>query len=93
MKLSQKINGILTAVAVGVGLAGCAGTDRAATGGTKERIVIQVSDEDPRTWNQALNVAANLQAAYGDGNGDIELVSFGRGIGMLKAEALVANRV
>jgi len=59
----------------------------------KERIVIQVSDAQKGTWGQALNVARNLQTAYGPGNAEIELVAFGSGIQMLKADAIVANRV
>jgi intracellular sulfur oxidation DsrE/DsrF family protein len=59
----------------------------------KERIVIQVSDAHAGTWGQALNVARNLQSAYGPGNAEIELVAFGSGIQMLKADAVVAKRV
>lgn len=59
----------------------------------KERIVLQVSDENPKTWGQTLNVADNLSKAYGQGNIEIEVVVFGRGSPMLKADALVANRV
>lgn len=59
----------------------------------KERIVLQVSDENPKTWGQTLNVADNLRKAYGNGNVDIEVVVFGRGSPMLKADAIVANRV
>lgn len=60
---------------------------------TPERIVIQVSDDHKGTWGQALNVARNLQNAYGPGNAQIEVVAFGSGINMLKAESLVASRV
>ena len=59
----------------------------------KERIVIQVSDAQKGTWGQALNVARNLRNAYGPGNAEIELVAFGSGINMLKADAEIANRV
>lgn len=59
----------------------------------KERLVIQVSDDNPRTWGQAINVADNLQKGYGAANIQIELVAFGMGINMLKAEALVASRL
>lgn len=58
----------------------------------KERVVIQVSDDSPRTWNQALNVAGNLRKAYGK-SAEIEVVPFGLGTGMIKADAIVANRV
>jgi len=64
-----------------------------ACASTPERIVIQVSDDHQGTWGQALNVARNLKSAYGPGNAEIELVAFGSGINMLKADALVATRV
>lgn len=57
-----------------------------------ERVVIQVSDGDPVTWNQALNVARNLRASYGPGT-QIEVVVFGNGIGMLTMDSVVGNRV
>jgi intracellular sulfur oxidation DsrE/DsrF family protein len=57
-----------------------------------ERIVVQVSDGDPKTWNQALNVVRNLQQAYGKGT-QIAMVAFGNGIGMLKLESEVGNRI
>jgi intracellular sulfur oxidation DsrE/DsrF family protein len=57
-----------------------------------ERIVLQVSDGDVKTWNQALNVADNLQKAYGKGT-KIELVAFGMGINMLKMDAPVSSRM
>lgn len=73
-----------------VGLVSCATVEEKPK---KERVVIQVSDAHDGTWGQALNVARNLQNAYGPGNAEIELVAFGSGINMLKADALVANRV
>ena len=72
-----------------VGLVSCATVEEK----TKERIVIQVSDDHAGTWGQALNVARNLKNAYGPGNAEIELVAFGSGINMLKADAVIANRV
>jgi intracellular sulfur oxidation DsrE/DsrF family protein len=59
----------------------------------KDRIVLQVSDENPKTWGQTLNVAGNLMKDYGKGNIEIEVVVFGRGSPMLKADAIIANRV
>ncbi|MGB7540474.1 MAG: DsrE family protein [Burkholderiales bacterium] len=79
-------------VAVLMGLGGCASTGPAPTAGL-QRIVLQVSDDNIKTWNQSLNVARNLQQAYGKDKVEIELVAFGTGINMLKAEAQVANRV
>jgi intracellular sulfur oxidation DsrE/DsrF family protein len=57
------------------------------------RVAIQVSDADPAKWNLALNNARNIRADLGADNVEIEIVAFGPGIGMLKAESVVANRV
>jgi uncharacterized protein len=59
----------------------------------RSRVVIQVSDADPGKWNLALNNARNIQADLGAANVDIEIVSYGPGIGMLVANSAVASRV
>lgn len=69
-----------------------AGPAAAAASG-KEGIVIQVSDDNPKTWNQALNVIRNIQKERGKDSVQIELVVFGHGAGMLKADSTIANRV
>jgi intracellular sulfur oxidation DsrE/DsrF family protein len=61
--------------------------------GSKSRVVLQVSDGDAAKWNLALNNARNLQADLGAGNVDIEIVAYGPGIGMLKADSAVGVRV
>ena len=74
-------------------LAGCAGMGISKP--AKERIVLQVSDGDPRTWNQAMNVVGNLKRNYAKRGveSEIQVVAFGQGIQMLKDDAVVANRV
>jgi intracellular sulfur oxidation DsrE/DsrF family protein len=57
-----------------------------------EKIVLQVSDGNVATWNQALNVVGNLREAYGPGT-EIEVVAFGQGINMLKMDAAVSSRL
>jgi hypothetical protein len=57
-----------------------------------ERIILQVSDGNTVTWNQALNVVENLREAYGKDT-QIEVVAFGQGINMLKFDAPVAPRL
>ena len=57
------------------------------------KVVIQVSDADQAKWNLALNNARNIQADLGATNVDIEIVAYGPGIGMLKLDSPVANRV
>lgn len=57
------------------------------------KMVIQVSDNDPAKWNLALNNARNIQKDLGKENVALEIIVFGPGIGMLKAESEVGNRV
>jgi hypothetical protein len=57
------------------------------------RVVMQVSDGDPAKWNLALNNARNLQTDLGASNVEIEIVAYGPGIGMLKADSVVGNRI
>ena len=59
----------------------------------ENRVVIQVSDADAGKWNLALNNARNLQTDLGAKNVDIEIVAYGPGIGMLKADSVVGNRI
>jgi intracellular sulfur oxidation DsrE/DsrF family protein len=59
----------------------------------KQAVVIQVSDGDPKTWNQALNVIGNIQAEYGKDKVDIEVVVFGNGVGLLQFDSPLANRI
>ena len=59
----------------------------------RHHAVIQVSDNDPAKWNLALNVAENLREAYGKDKVDVEIVAFGPGLNMLKADSKVAPRL
>lgn len=59
----------------------------------KERVVIQVSTPEQRTWNQAINYVENLQTLYGKDNVEIEIVALGWGIGLLKFDSPLATRV
>jgi intracellular sulfur oxidation DsrE/DsrF family protein len=59
----------------------------------RNRVVIQVSDGDAAKWNLALNNARNIQTDLGAGNVEIEIVAYGPGIGMLKLDSPVANRI
>jgi intracellular sulfur oxidation DsrE/DsrF family protein len=52
-----------------------------------------MSEADPARWSLALNNAKNIQTDLGAANVDIELVAYGPGIGMLKADSIVGNRV
>jgi intracellular sulfur oxidation DsrE/DsrF family protein len=57
------------------------------------KVVIQVSDNDPAKWNLALNNARNIQKDLGKGNVEIEIVAYGPGLPMLKADSKVAPRL
>ena len=59
----------------------------------KHKVVFQVSAGDPKIWNLALNNAKNVQQELGAQNADIEIVVYGPGIGMLKFDSAVANRI
>jgi hypothetical protein len=59
----------------------------------REGVVIQISDGDPKTWHQALNVVRNIQAVRGKDNVQIEIVVFGNGIDLLKFDSPLANRI
>jgi len=61
--------------------------------GTKSKVVMQVSDGDAGKWNLALNNAKNLQSDLGAANVEIEIVAYGPGIGMLKADSVVGTRL
>jgi len=65
----------------------------AETHTAKEKVIFQVSDADPAKWNLALNNVKNVQQALGADKVDAEIVVYGPGIGMLKADSAVGNRV
>lgn len=68
-------------------------TKATAKAAMKEKVVFQVSDADPKKWNLALNNAKNVQTDLGKDRTDIEIVVYGPGIGMLKADSEVGNRI
>ena len=71
-----------------------AGQAPAATAaGATQKVIFQVSDNDPRKWNLALNNVRNVQQDLGKDNVEIELVAYGPGLAMLKLESEVAARV
>jgi hypothetical protein len=57
------------------------------------KVVIQVSSPDPAEHKIALNMASNLQRLYGMDNVKIEIVAFGRGLGVLTPQSAEAQRV
>ena len=59
----------------------------------KQKVIFQVGDADPAKWNLALNNARNVQAELGKDNVQIEIVAYGPGLGMLKADSKVEARL
>jgi intracellular sulfur oxidation DsrE/DsrF family protein len=80
-------------VAAGVALPAPARAQSAAQKSERYKVVLQVSDADPAKWNLALNNANNIQHDLGKDNVQIEIVAYGPGLGMLKAESKVADRL
>lgn len=79
-------------LALAVTLAGNAlATD---TPSQKRRVVLQVNDDDEKTWKHALNLAENMQTnAGGNDKIEIEIVAMSPGIKMVGSDSSVANRV
>jgi intracellular sulfur oxidation DsrE/DsrF family protein len=90
MKRMNKMIGALLGSAMMVCALVLPATSHAAD---KARLVIQVSTNDPATWNLALNNAKNIQKEVGKDNVDLEIVAYGPGINMLKVDSEVANRI
>jgi intracellular sulfur oxidation DsrE/DsrF family protein len=65
----------------------------ADTGTRPNRLVIQVSDNDPGKWGLALANAQNVINDLGADNVSLEIVVYGPGIGMLKKGSPVAARI
>ena len=75
------------------GLTGCASAPWSHGKFTQTHAVIQVSEASPYKWNLALNNAQNLQQALGKDNVTVEIVAYGAGLKMLKADSKVAPRL
>lgn len=88
MKLN-KISIYSLLVASALAFSGVSNIARAAD----NKVVFQVSDGDAKKWNLALNNAKNVQEIFGKDKVDVEIVTYGPGIGMLKLESEVAPRV
>ena len=76
-------------------LLGLAAADATAAPVVKQGIVIQVSDDNPRTWNLALNTAEQMPVELAKENikAEVEIVAFGPGINMLKFDSVVGSRL
>ena len=59
----------------------------------QNRALFQVTDNDPARWTMILNNIQNLREGVGSESVDIELVAYGPGIVMLKADSSVRERI
>jgi intracellular sulfur oxidation DsrE/DsrF family protein len=95
MRIFNTVAPVLVAAAL---LGGCSSLNESLhashqASAAKNRVVIQVSDNDPAKWNLALNNARNVQADLGASNVEIEIVAYGPGLNMVKAGSAVAQRI
>lgn len=97
MKRIHQLRGLTAAFALALSFAsaGASAVDAPAPQASQEmqKVVFQVSAGDPKIWNLALNNAKNVQQELGAKNVAIEIVAYGPGIGMLKFDSAVANRI
>lgn len=84
---SRLLTVALAAVAVFAG--GCATTAENA----RKQVVLQISDDNVKSWQTAFNVVNNLSNAYGKDNVDIEVIAFGDGIHALTFDSKAASRI
>jgi len=89
MKSCKTILGALS----GVLMLGALALPASGLAADKAKMVIQVSDNDAAKWQMTLNNVRNVQQELGAANVELEIVVFGPGIVMLKADAEIANRV
>jgi len=92
MKYLRQFRGMAVAFALALSFAS-SGAQAVEAAAEKHKVVFQVSEGEPKTWNLALNNARNVQQELGEQNVDVEIVVYGPGIGMLKFESTVANKI
>ncbi len=88
--LSRRLFAALAGTTVAAALADAAGAQPASA---QLRIVLQVSDVEVGKWNLAFSNVRNVQTEFPDDVPELEVVVYGPGIGMLKADSPVAARV
>lgn len=74
-------------------LTGTAAVRAESPPGARSKVIFQVSDADQSKWNLTLNNVRNVQNDLGKDKVDIEIVAYGPGIAMLKADSLAGNRI
>jgi intracellular sulfur oxidation DsrE/DsrF family protein len=89
MNLKTFLQAVIVAVSSSLTLSALAQSTMAP----KNQVVFQVSDADAGKWNLTLNNAKNVQESFGADKVSVEIVAYGPGIGMLKADSTTSNRV
>ena len=92
-KVSAAARAVAALAAVGILSATVSHAQPQLAATQRARVVIQVSDSDQSKWNLALNNAKNIQTDLGAANVDIEIVTYGPGIDMLKLDSPVGGRI
>jgi intracellular sulfur oxidation DsrE/DsrF family protein len=82
-----------TLAVVAIGFIAALPVDAQQPASARPKVVLQVSDADSAKWTLALNNAKNIQTDLGAGSVDVEIVAYGPGIAMLKADSVVGNRI
>ena len=90
---TRRFLGLLGTGVVAAALAPSLASAQTKGGAGKNKVVFQMSDADPARWMLALNNMRNVQVDLGDDEVELELVAYGPGIGMLKADSPVAKGV
>lgn len=92
--MTQPTRRQFAALAGGGAIAAALASTAQAQGTDKRlRIVFQVSDVEVAKWNLTLNNVRNVQTELPDDTPELEVVVYGPGIGMLKADSPIAGRV
>jgi uncharacterized protein len=89
----KNLNSIAVLLALIVSLGFLQGCSSMGSADSREKVVMQVSDNDPAKWNLALNNAKNVQQMIGADKAEVEIVVYGPGINMLKMDSAVAGRI
>lgn len=83
----KSTNRVMQALVGSTLVIGLLGAPLSALAAEKSKMVIQVSDNDPKKWQLAMGNAKNIQKDLGKENVDLEIITYGPGIMMLKAHS------
>ncbi|HWK85772.1 MAG TPA: DsrE family protein [Caldimonas sp.] len=92
MKRTTRRSFLILAGAGGLGAA-LPGLALAQAAPVRNRALFQVTDNDPARWNMILNNMQNLREGVGSEGAEIELVAYGPGLLMLRADSSVKQRI